>query len=246
MKTSLRAGAILFTSILFSCQRELYFDNSIPVQAAVYTFNLGNDSCAGFQINGIYQAGVALSDSNSVTFPINVAEAGTYKISSLKANGVLFSDSGSFSATGIQEITLKGSGVPSDTGAYLFKTAAGGCDFTINFTRPLFINSANYIMAGAPDRCTGFNVAGIYRLGTLLDSSLNYVTVSVNVISIGSYNISTQEANNMRFFKSGVFTNLGNNIVRLVGHGSPFRRGNDIFTVGVFPANCSFTVTVVD
>jgi hypothetical protein len=248
MKPGLRKVWILFMIISFfiSCQRELYFDNNAAPLTAVYTFNSANDSCTAFEIHGIYQAGVALSDSNTVTLKINVTKPGTYKVSTFPVNGVLFSDSGSFNSAGIQNVVLKGRGIPADTSTYVFKTALGGCDFSINFSGQSTANSARYIMQGAPDNCAGFNVAGIYRAGTALDSSLNYVTVNVNVISPGAYMISSPEINNMRFFKSGNFTSTGNTPVRLEGHGSPFHRGSDGYTVGVFPGSCTFTVTVVD
>lgn len=248
MKPGVEKGWLLFAVILvfFSCQRELYFDISTPPLNAAYTFNLGNDSCTVVERHGIYEAGVELSDSNTVTLKINVTGPGTYKISSFPVNGVLFSDSGSFNAAGIQMIVLKGRGIPADTGTFIFKPAPGGCDFTIHFTRQSSANSARYIMEGAPDHCTGFNVAGTYRVGTILDSSLNYVTVNVNVISTGAYTIRSPEINNMHFSKAGNFTSTGNTTVRLQGSGNPFHMGSDDYTVGIFPGSCTFTVTVAD
>jgi len=45
-----------------------------------------------------------------VDISVNVTQAGTYKISADMQNGVLFSDSGAFTNTGINTIHLKPTG----------------------------------------------------------------------------------------------------------------------------------------
>jgi hypothetical protein len=247
MITAARKGGIflMIVSFFFSCQRELFFDNNNPVLPGVYTFISGNDSCTGFEVAGTYKAGIALSDSNRVSLSVNISTPGAYTITTATANGIIFTDSGSFITTGIQNITLKGSGTPADTGIYTFRTGSTGCSFSIRFTGSPNNNSAGYSMAGSPDSCTGFLVAGTYLTGETLDPAVHYVTVNVNVLSTGSYSIGSAEVNNMNFSKSGIFTSTGNQVLKLEARGKPITGGNFSYRVGTFPGSCNFSVTVL-
>lgn len=109
-------------------------------------------NCTPFAIAGIYQQGIPLAASNTVQIQVNVTSPGSYNIKTDSVNGVVFSNSGTFSNTGPQSITLTGSGTPTNAGAQTFAVTFGtsSCSFSITFLQgvmpsgdyfPLTLNS---------------------------------------------------------------------------------------------------------
>jgi hypothetical protein len=88
-------------------------------------------------------------------------------------------------------------------------------------------------------------VAGNYIKDTALTSA-NTVTLSVNVDSIGTWNISIGQLGGMTFAGSGTFTAKGVQTITLTGTGKPAAAGT--FTIGITSgaSTCSFTITVTD
>jgi hypothetical protein len=81
--------------------------------------------------------GTALTASNTVTLNVNVTAIGTWSVSTAPAvNGIVFTGSGTFTATGAQTITLTGSGTPSAAGSFNFPVTVGGstCNFSVTVT----------------------------------------------------------------------------------------------------------------
>jgi hypothetical protein len=68
--------------------------------------------CGTIQINGSYQTGVALTVSNTLTMSVDVVTPGGYHLVSRTVNGYYFSARGTFPSTGIQTVTMRGSGTP--------------------------------------------------------------------------------------------------------------------------------------
>jgi hypothetical protein len=102
--------------------------NPVP-GPAVYTMD-----CVGMTVNGTYYVGSVLNASNTISLPVNVTTAGTYTITSTPAvNGITFSKTGIFTATGPQTIVLTGTGTPAAAGAfnYTITGASGTCPFSI-------------------------------------------------------------------------------------------------------------------
>jgi hypothetical protein len=94
---------------------------SIPVNAAApqaeYSLQGSGGNCIGSSVNGTYIHGTALSASNTIIVNVNVTRAGSYSIVTAAANGMIFSASGNFTATGNQSITFHGSGTPLNAGS---------------------------------------------------------------------------------------------------------------------------------
>jgi hypothetical protein len=100
-----------------------------PTPVAAYTLD-----CAGSTINGTYYVGSALNASNTISLSVNVTAVGSYSISSGPAvNGISFSKTGNFTATGIQTVAIPGTGTPAASGAfsYTLTGAIGSCPFSI-------------------------------------------------------------------------------------------------------------------
>jgi hypothetical protein len=64
-----------------------------------------------------------------------VATTGTYNITTNTVNGVSFSNSGTFSVTGVQTVLLTGTGTPLNSGSQTFTVTFGSstCTFSITF-----------------------------------------------------------------------------------------------------------------
>ncbi len=92
-------------------------------------------ACTPVTPSGTYTQGIAITSSNTVQVTANVTNAGTYTISTPIVNGVSFSKSGTFPATGIQTVTLDGTGTPISSGAQTFTVSFGSstCTFSITF-----------------------------------------------------------------------------------------------------------------
>lgn len=94
---------------------------TVSVPAAVYSFAAnGQGGCINFMLNGVYAQDAPLSSSNSVLAEVNVTTPGSYSITLGPRNGYFFSGSGTFSATGVQNITLQGTGKPARSGTDTF------------------------------------------------------------------------------------------------------------------------------
>ena len=123
------------------------------------TLGGGGGSCTPFAIAGVYTQGVVLDASNTVQIQVNVTYPGNYTIATNTVNGVLFSKTGAFTATGVQTILLTGSGTPINAGLQSFTVSFGtsNCAFGITFLTgvtpldyfPLTLNSNwTYNLAG--------------------------------------------------------------------------------------------------
>jgi len=101
---------------------------------AAFTLAAGNCSAV---INGTYSAGTPLNAlNNTVTISVNVTVIGTYSISTTATNGMTFSASGTFASTGVQTVSLAGSGTPASNINTTIPVSAGAssCSFVIPVT----------------------------------------------------------------------------------------------------------------
>ena len=107
--------------------------NSGPVSVGLLGNSSGN--CEPALISGTYSQGVAVSTGNTVQLQVTVASIGNYTITTNSVNGIAFSNSGTFTNTGVQTVTLFASGVPAFSGDQTFTAKYGNsqCDFTVTF-----------------------------------------------------------------------------------------------------------------
>jgi hypothetical protein len=96
-------------------------------------------------VNGNYIVGETLSAANIIEgIQVNVTKIGTWSVATLPNNGVSFSGSGSFTATGLQTISLVASGAPITSGPFNYSPGNNGCSFTVVVT-PADPLAADYI-----------------------------------------------------------------------------------------------------
>jgi len=140
MKTKklLNLGLILAFALSMSimgCKKDIEEIQTIPESGhngVLKAGAVGTIVSSGTKINGDYRAGVALNSSNSVTLKVIVTAIGTYNIASNTVNGYSYAKSGTFTATGIQYVTLPASGTPVATGINTFMVTFGTtCSFTV-------------------------------------------------------------------------------------------------------------------
>lgn len=117
-----------------ACQKELSFENGVPLTSAAGSLKSLSGNCMPITVNGKYVRNLALTDSNSVVVQVNITTPGSYIISTDTANGFSFHGSGVIADSGLQSVTLKGTGTPA---------AAQPVNFTVSFDSTVCIFSVN-------------------------------------------------------------------------------------------------------
>ena len=112
-----------------------------------------------------------------------------------------------------------------DTGILPGVQAVGTLKDTLGDCQPIVINGSYYADS------------------TLKDS--NYVTVEVNVISAGAYNIYSDTVSGFSFRDSGYFATPGVKTVKLKGRGRPIAAGPEDFIVTFGNSFCFFSIQVL-
>lgn len=124
-----------------SCEKEVSVENGLGLNnggtqsgTAIWTLNGAPINCTTPLISGDYIVGTPLDISNTVVITATVTTVGTYNISTGLINGISFSGSGTFPATGTQTITLFGTGTPVAATTANYVPGTNGCTFTITAT----------------------------------------------------------------------------------------------------------------
>ena len=117
------------------------------------------------------------------------------------------------------------------------------CQKETSFEKGSSTASVGSLSVDGSGNCLGAVISGVYYKDTAIKAS-NYVDISVQVDTAGTYTISTDTVNGYYFKASGTFTATGTQVIRLVGGGKPLAAGTDIFTVSYNGTFCEFSVTV--
>ncbi len=117
------------------------------------------------------------------------------------------------------------------------------CQKETSFEKGASTASVGSLSVDASGNCLGAVVSGTYMKDTAIKAS-NYVDVSVQVDTVGTYTISSDTVNGYYFKATGSFTATGTQTVRLVGGGKPLVIGTNIFRVTYNGTICDFTVVV--
>lgn len=222
------------------------FVNSPPLPQAVYDLG-GPGACNGTTIAGNYYLGVSVSNSNTVSFTINVISTGTYFINTGNpVNGLQFTDSGYFATTGPRIVLLHASGTPINAGTFTYtpsgSNGTNGCTFDV--TPATSGSNAIFNFVGTPGSCPAAIINGTFTSGTALNGG-NTVTLTVSVIAVGTFSIQCATTNGFNFSNSSVFTSTGIQTVVLQGTGTPAQSGLYTFIPsGGNVTGCPFIVTV--
>ena len=239
--TGICAGVLLIFLLFSKCKKEYSYEGGTAVFSMV---NNGGSCAAG--LSGSYNFGVPLNNTNTVQLQVDVTTPGMFSLQTNTSGGILFSTSGSFADTGIQTITLTGSGTPDSVGDYIFTPEIpASCNFIVPVNKKPVI-FANYSLTGTPGQCTNAQVNGQYFIDMALTVK-NYVVLNVDVSSTGDYTIHTDTLNGIYFSASGTFTNTGPQTVTLTGSGTPVNARNLVFTpMGNNGSGCAFNLTILN
>ena len=101
--------------------------------------------------------------------------------------------------------------------------------------------TALFTLAGAPGNCASPVVNGAFEAGTPVDIT-SFITVDVNVDSIGTYLITSNSVNGISFVATGTFTTTGPQTIVFKSAGTPLIGGSFNFTLGT--NGCSVVITV--
>ncbi len=240
----LRAYPFLLSALLLffcTCQKEISFEGG-PAGEGSLIKNAGGD-CMPISVKGQYQAGVSLTDSNSITVNIHLTVPGSIRITTDTVNGYSFLFNGNLQDTGIVTVTLKGRGKPLHGGVNGFTVRLGtsACTFSVWVYDPAL--PASYTLSATANTCISDSVYGAYIKNTATDTS-NRIAVQLNVTRPGIYNIHTDTVNGYSFSGQGSLTSTGIDTVFLQASGTPLQTGINTFTVKADSSVCTLTVTV--
>ncbi len=233
---------VFLTLFVFSaCQKELNFDYSAPSVGSLQA-NLSFE-CVGDSVYGNYQKDSVLNSSNYIDVKANVTTVGTYTILSDTIDGFYFKGEGTFGSVGINKVRLKGYGTPIENGLFHFTISYNNsfCTAEVLVQDNININEAVIQLGGQPNSCSGAVLSGTY-MQTLPMSSNNNATLSITVLTGGSYSIATPYVNGVSFSAAGI-ANLGDNTLLLAGTGTPTTSGTFNYTVICGSSTCTFSVT---
>ncbi len=193
MKTHdlLKSGLLMLALLLLTisgCQKE---PNDLQVVkqdhnggALLPSGGGGTINCSSTIINGAYVAGVVLTSSNSIIVSVTVTSTGDYTIYTNTVNGYSFSASGTFTATGKQNVTLPGSGTPVATGINAFTLTFGTS--TCNFSMVVVSGTPIY-MTTCGTSYVYYEVANQKTLRVWLDRNLGATRVAQSSIDYLAY-----------------------------------------------------------
>lgn len=236
------SGVHLFTVVAFDssfCDVEVtVLPAGTTPGPAVFTLAGTPNGCANFNLNGTYYKDSTLDQRHSVVLNVNVTSVGSYTISAQPVNGYSFSKTGSFGATGLNQLVLDAAGKPLATGTNTFTVTAGSstCTFNVTVTTPT---------TNPPPTGCNPNVQGTYTVGTATTAS-NTVTVTHTYATAGTYNVTVPTVNGITFATQSVVATIpGPNTITLTASGNPTAAGTSNFTVNFGDGqNCTFPVTV--
>lgn len=188
-----------------------------------------NVVCANSESLGTYMIGQAFNSSNVIKLTIEVTKIGTYEITVPSDNGYYFALNGVFPNTGKYTIYITGNGTPLNTGVYLSKIYNygdyTGCTVSVSilgdpatYTMSCAISSSADIQTN-PTTSTG--LFGSYKVAQIVNPSVHYIRMRVNVTALGSWEASTNTVDGLSFSGSGSFTTLGTNYIVLRASGKP-------------------------
>ncbi|CAN5900218.1 hypothetical protein BH11BAC4_BH11BAC4_07450 [soil metagenome] len=234
-------AAVFFVS---ACQKELGFDQDGIARGTLKKDNTTGE-CLPSTVNGIYKQDSILNNTNFIDIQLNLTTTGTYEVKSDTVNGYSFKGTGTLGLVGLNTVRLYATGKPLLAGIDAFTISFDGSSCVIS----VIVIGANtgvavFTLEGAPGACSGAVVSGTYTMGSPLVID-NTVTITINVISPGTYLLGAVSVNGMLFSSTGYFPNPGLQAVTLNGTGVPLQVGIFNVTASNGTSNCTFSITVV-
>ena len=229
--------------IFTSCQKENSFELPVKAQGSLQS-DAGD--CLPHTVRGTFSVGRALTDSDYIEVTIDVIKPGAYTVITDTINNYYFKATGIFNKVGSSVVRLRGFGTPSADGLDNFSVIfdSSFCNIQIPVTTGgTSGGTAVYNLNGAPGNCMNATVSGNYAVGTATTAT-HRVVINVNVVTPGTWSITTPSSGGLSFSGSGSFTTPGPQTITLTASGTPNSGGQQTFLVATGTSNCSFEVNV--
>ncbi len=157
---------------------------TVPVLSNAGTYSI---SCGSATVNGVYTKGIALALANTISLPIDVSSLGSYSITTNTVDGISFSASGTFTATGSQIITLNGTGIPTSTAVKTMTITANSADGVSTCTvNVVVVIPVKKVLHVGYETNYGYSAySGPSRF--LMDSPTNYGTAANSVVKFAGF-----------------------------------------------------------
>ncbi|WP_419869120.1 hypothetical protein [Chryseobacterium sp. CT-SW4] len=155
---------------------------TIEVLSPAGTYTL---SCGSATVNGVYKVGVALTTANTITLPVNVTALGSYTITTDTVDGISFTGSGTFSATGNQNVTLYGNGTPTSTTTKtmtITSDSQGAVSTTCSVQVIIVVPKKKLLTSGYGQNDYGYNFSGTANSNKLITTATNFGTLANSVV----------------------------------------------------------------
>ncbi len=92
--------------------------------------------------------------------------------------------------------------------------------------------------------CTSGALNGTYRQGIAMTAG-NTITMTVNVIKLGAWAVSSTNVNGVTFISNGTFTSTGLQTITLTASGTPTMSGTFSFTFSLNNSICARSITFI-
>ncbi len=99
------------------------------------------------------------------------------------------------------------------------------------------------LKADQTGNCLPKVVSGVYTINKNVSDS-NFVTITANVVSTGTFLIKTDTVNGYFFKATGSFSVAGLNQVKLIAYGKPLASGNNVLKISFDTSICYVAITV--
>ncbi|WP_140508665.1 hypothetical protein [Flavobacterium pectinovorum] len=211
----------------------------IIVTAATVSYTI---TCGTTAVNGAYHVAIPLDTTNKIVLDVNVTALGFWSINtgSASINGMKFSGTGTFTATGPQSIEILGTGSPIAAGTNNFTAFSNSTTGATCPNIPVTVSPVVYTV-----NCGTATANGAYMQAVALNST-NTISLPINVTSTGTTTISTNTVNGISFTSSPIsITSLGAQTVTLTGTGTPGTAGSTALTVTGTPGGAATCVANV-
>ncbi len=234
---------LLLALLLFAitCKKEFSYEGG---GMAEYTLVDYPNACYLAIVDTNYHVGVPTDSTNHASVNIQVTRPGKYIISTDVVDGISFSNSGVVDSLYMQYgLLLYAHGTPDSAGTFTFHIpGTTGCYFSVTVTdQP----GASYTLSGAPNDCSNPVALGQYIQG-IATTSANVITINIDVIATGKYNITTNNVNGITFSATGTFTSTGTQQVVLQATGMPGETELSQFTLNGRASQCTFYLPVAN
>jgi hypothetical protein len=125
--------------LVIGCSKDKSFespDSMIGVGAgstSLFTLVPVGTDCSDADVTGTFEVDKAVAVTDMVLVTVDVSKVGTWSYNTGTQEGLSFTGSGTFTATGSQEIVLQAVGKPTKAGTYTFPLIVGTvtCSFTV-------------------------------------------------------------------------------------------------------------------